>query len=286
MRRILPVLLALLLALSGCGADQAAEGPLLYYVTVEGDNYSLSALQSQVWADAPETPDPSDYVAALLEAPEDGGLYSVLPSGLELLSWSLEDGLLSLDLSEEYGALTGITLTLANACLVLTLTQLDGVEALTVTVEGRALPEGSGTPLTAEDLLLTGGSADPVTVGFQLYFPLTGGSGLGTEYREAELTATGLTDQIAAVILLLTQGPQRTDEMSSPFSELESQLECEMVDEVCLLTLTEGWAQVLSADEQALQALVNSLCELEGVDALAFTGADAGLTGEYYADYD
>ncbi|MGM9537088.1 MAG: GerMN domain-containing protein [Candidatus Onthomonas sp.] len=290
MRRLTALLLALCLALlSGCGQSESSDqGLLLYYAARSDTGGQSAALQGEVWQDAPAQPDPGQLVNRLLQQPQNPQLEQVFPANLRLLSWTLSEGLLTLDFSEEYNGLSGISLTLANYALVLTLTQLDTVDRLTITVDGKSLPEGSGKNLSNEDLLLTGEAQDPVTLGFQLYFPLLDGEGLGTEYRESELTGTGLSDRMNAVILLLTQGPQHGDQMSSPFGGLESQLEYEMVDGVCLLTLPESWAELLSADPWARQALVNSLCELAEVDALAFDcpgSEQETLAGEFQAVY-
>lgn len=290
MRRLAALLLALcLLLLSGCGQPEAPQGLQLYYPARSDTGGQSAALQGELWQDAPAQPDPGQLVNRLLRPPQDPQLEQVFPEELRLLSWSVSEGLLTLDFSEEYSELSGISLTLANFSLVLTLTQLETVDCVTVTVEGEALPEGSGQNLSAADLLLTGEARDPVTLGFQLYFPLLDGEGLGTEYRESELTGTSLAERIDAAILLLTQGPRHTDQMAAPFGALESQLEHEMVDSVCLLTLSEGWAQLLTADEWARQALVNSLCELDGVEALAFDcpgPEQEALSGEFRAVYD
>lgn len=283
------LLLAVALLLCSCETQAEEEQlPLIYYVVSGSGQVTLSALAGEPWTQAPETPGVEQYVDRMLEGPADAGLYTVFPEQLRLLSWEEDRGLLTLDFSEEYSELTGITLTLANACLTLTLTQLDGVEEVQVTVMGKALPEG-GEPLSPEDLLLTGQTPDPVTLGFQIYFPLTDGSGLGTEYRQAELSGTALADQVDAVVRLLSRGPRHTQTMTNPFEGLEQQLECEMVEDVCLLSLTQGWTQVLTESPQALPALVNSLCELEGVRCVAFEGPEGevpGLTGTFQAAYD
>ena len=291
MRRLTALLLALcLLLLSGCGSSQQSRQSLLLYYAARSDTGGQSAaLQGELWQDAPDQPNPGQIVERLLRPPQDPQLEQVFPEELRLLSWSVSEGLLTLDFSEEYSELSGISLTLANFSLVLTLTQLETVDRVTVTVDGEPLPEGSGQSLSSTDLLLTGEAQDPVTLGFQLYFPLLDGEGLGTEYRESELTGTSLAERIDAVILLLTQGPRHTDQMAAPFGALESQLEHEMLDSVCLLTLSEDWEQLLSADEWARQALVNSLCELAEVDALAFDcpgPEQEALAGEFRAIYD
>ena len=80
---------------------------------------------------------------------------------MRLLNWDLEEGCLHVDLSEQYGSLTGIDLTVADACLTLTLCQVEGVESVYVTVEGDEIPYRPIQQLTPSDLLLSNGQEDP-----------------------------------------------------------------------------------------------------------------------------
>ncbi|MCD8384742.1 MAG: GerMN domain-containing protein [Clostridiales bacterium] len=285
---LLAALLAVSAALTGCTAAEAeGEGLSIYYASGDQESYGQAAVDCERWAEGSASSAVDEVFARMLEEPTEEGLSQSLPDGVRLWSWALEDGVLTLNLSEDYNGLSGISLTVASACLVLTMTQLDGVEALSITVDGQPLPEGSQVPLTREDVLLTGEIQDPATVGFQLYFPLSDWSGLGTEYRETELYSDSLTDQIDTVIAMLAAGPG-TDGMEAAFVGLEAHLDSQMVDDVCVLTLTESWAAVLSAQELSRQALVNSLCELEQVEAVAFDWDGEGqgsLDGTWYADY-
>ena len=86
---------------------------------------------------------------------------SPVPDGVRLLDWELEEGCLHLDLSEQYGSLTGVDLTVADACLTLTLCQVEGVESVYVTVEGNEIPYRSIQQLTLEDVLLSTGQESP-----------------------------------------------------------------------------------------------------------------------------
>lgn len=288
MRRLLALLLAaLLVVLTACGGQTASDGPVVYYGANTREGYGSAAIQGEVWEDAPENVTMDDLMDRMLTEPEDPALYVVFPAGVHLLSWSLEDGLLSLDFSESYSELSGISLTLANYCLVMTAAQLEGVQQVTVTVEGHALSEGSQGPFSVYDILLTGEIQDPDTVGFPLWFPLLDRSGLGMEYRETELYSDSLENQADAVIQLLAAGPGTPEELDDPFTGLEAQLDCAIIDRVCVLTLTEDWAELLSRDELACQALVNSLCALSGVDSVAFSWSGEGaeqLTGTFQAE--
>ncbi|MCC8181899.1 MAG: GerMN domain-containing protein [Clostridiales bacterium] len=292
MRGRLCILLASLLALSaalvGCAATETEEeGILIYYAAGDQETYGQAAVGAENWAEGSEASSVDEVFDRMLEEPGTDGLSQALPDGVRLWSWALEDGVLTLNLSEDYNGLSGISLTVASSCLMLTMTQLEGVESLNITVDGQQLPEGSQVPLDREDVLLTGEIQGPEVVGFQLYFPLSDWSGLGTEYREAELYGTSLTDQIDTVIGMLAAGPG-TDGMEAAFADLEAHLDSRMVEGVCVLNLTERWAAMLSTEELCLQALVNSLCELDQVEAVAFDlddGEIESLEGTFYADY-
>ena len=73
----------------------------------------------------------------------------------------VEEGRLHLDLSEQYGGLSGVDLTVADACLTLTLCQVEGVESVYVTVEGREIPYRRVQQLGPDGLLLTDGTDVP-----------------------------------------------------------------------------------------------------------------------------
>ena len=62
-----------------------------------------------------------------------------------------------MDLSEGYNGLSGIDLTLADSCIVLTLTQLEEVDRVYLTVEGEQRPFRDSV-LTAADFVLDNGT--------------------------------------------------------------------------------------------------------------------------------
>lgn len=104
------------------------------------------------------TLDPAaDPVEGLLELvmaqPRGENLTSALPEGVSLRSWTLNNGLLTVDFSSTYGTLSGIDLTLADYSVVLTLTQLEEVETVMITVGGEMLSYRDHQRMTAEDIV-------------------------------------------------------------------------------------------------------------------------------------
>ena len=94
-----------------------------------------------------------ELVNALLAGPTQDGLVSPFPQGLSLQSWELEDGLLTLNFSEQYGGLADISLTLADYCLVLTLSQVEGVDTVQIQSAGHTYHSRSHQTMKADEVL-------------------------------------------------------------------------------------------------------------------------------------
>ena len=146
--------LALALSLSGCGGSGDSSGVLLYFCAdpARGTPHGPAILSPP--SHGPEGPGVEELVDALFSGPSRSGLTSPFPQGLTLQGWSLEDGLLTLSLSEQYGGLADVSLTLADYCLVLTLSQVDGVDAVQIQSAGHTYHSRSHQTMQAEEALL------------------------------------------------------------------------------------------------------------------------------------
>ena len=278
MKRRIAVLLSgvLLFPLAACGSTKESAGPEIWYAVRSDEGYGQAAVAGETWDDGPETLMVETLFDRMLTPPEDETLYLIFPEKLTLLGWTEEEGLLTVDLSESYSELSGIDLTLANYCLTLTLSQLEGVDRVAVTVEGRPLPEGGDGPFAKTDILLSGEVRDPVTAGFTLYYPRLDGEGLGWVYRETELYGDTPAARAEAVLTLLTAGSASGSDLRDPFAGLEPLPALTVEEGTCDLTLTEDWVQVLTEDEAAQNALTESLCACDGIESVAFRGSSAG----------
>lgn len=148
-KRFLALLLVLALLCSACSfgsrrgrGDTSLEGQYgVYFLTapdeIPGNGAVLGREFRELPADAGAV---EELVRFLLSGPGDPDLVSPFPQGTALRGWRLEEGLVTVDLSEAYGGLSGVNLSLADACIVLTLCQLERVDRVYLTVEGRPRP--------------------------------------------------------------------------------------------------------------------------------------------------
>ena len=171
MRRTLALTLALLLALPllpGCGTREEGEGEYALYFAVSSGVGHGPALDAQPldWPEDRGQPTPEDLLLALLSGPPQEGLRSPFPRGVALRSWEREGETVTVYLSEQYGGLTDMALTLADYSIVLTLSQLEGVEWVEIRSEGHTSSYRSHQLLQAQEAVLTEelmAGSDPAT---------------------------------------------------------------------------------------------------------------------------
>lgn len=257
-------------ALWGC-APQAEEetGPAVWYAG-DADHWENDTKAVSSLAYVGEEMSVDGLMAALMADPTvDGSLRSPIPEGTRLLGWKLDDGLLRVDLSEEYGSLAGIGLTIADYCITLTLSQLPGVERVTVTVGGHELDQRYRQELSAEQVILSGAEEVPVEVSADLYFPRTAGRGLGLENRVFQLTEGEVLAEIVTQALL--EGP-RSEDLSAVIPEGTQLRSVQLEDGVCTVDLSAeflaGMPEDSGGQNLVIYAIVDTLGNLDSVDSV------------------
>lgn len=150
--RFLSVLAAVFLLLCACAspAPSRSSAPYQLYFTSAIDHGP--SIVSQPY-EGTETPTPEQLIQALLSGPTREGLHSPFPAGLTLRRCTRNDDHLTVDFSEQYSALSDISLTLADYCVVLTVCQLEGIDSVEITVSGRPVTHRSHQILTQDEAL-------------------------------------------------------------------------------------------------------------------------------------
>ena len=159
------LLLILALLLTACGGEtEHTEGPVLWFCT-GGERDHGPALSPQPY-EGEMTPEA--LLSALLAGPDQAGLVSPFPRGVAMQRWSWDEerpGVLLVDLSEQYGALADVSLSLADYSIVLTLSQAEGVEEVEITAGGRRVSYRSHQVLSAQEAVLWDELADTPSQG-------------------------------------------------------------------------------------------------------------------------
>ena len=261
------LLAALLLALaSGCGrAGQEEEQGLMLWFPTDPDQERLSAALDSCPYQG-ESPSIPGLLAALLAGPppESSGLVAAIPAGTRVLSWSLGNRVVDVELSAAYAELVGIDLTLADYCITLTLTQLPGVDGVRITANGGGQSYRDRQALYPEDVLFSGAEEVPVEVTAALYFRREGGDSLGYELRKFRLTEDKVPAK--AVLTALIAGPE--DKGLVPLLPSQLTVRSAWVDEgICTADLSAHLLEIPEEERAlALESIVETLRSLATVD--------------------
>lgn len=275
MKRKLIVLTALalvLLALAGCGVVQKEqEGLRLYYAASLDTHRGGDAIDSVTidWDELPQGDQVAraeSVLALLMGMCQEKGFQSPIPAGTTLRSVTIIGGTARVDFSGSYGQLSGMALTIADYCVALSLTQLEGIYAVRITVNEQDLAYRDNDLFLAGDVLLT--SMDDVvrTLTARLYFPNSDGV-LTAEER----LLTQYEGQSAADVVLsaLENGP--SDDDLQPLAEKGlSGMTVRMDNGVCQLNMASANMEELEDDtaRQLLLCVTQSLQSLEGISSV------------------
>lgn len=166
MKKLICLLIALCLGLGGCSFSPSEDFIPFYYCRVE------PGYQGEEGIIAPEhrnVTGPKEDLDALLAAyfsgPTDPALELPFPKTTEIEAWSIDHGILTLELSEEFSQLSGVDLTIACACITKTFLDLAQVEKVCIRT-GQA----HGITLSRENLNLSDDSLDKLRTELTLYY--------------------------------------------------------------------------------------------------------------------
>lgn len=282
------LLLIASLAVSGCAAREPRTDTAsyaLYFLCADlraapGDGAlqpSDSGIPVRDGAEPLETA--QTLLTALLRGPDSDAFRSPFPSGVALNAVSLKGSRAFVDFSAPYAALSGISLTLADYAVTLTLTQIPEISIVQITVDGQTLDYRAKQWFTARDALLWPDGDVVGTVTVSLYFPDASGT-LTPEERTLSLYE-GDT-QVEAVAQALEGGPDTRD-LSAAFPEGFFVRSVWQEDRICFVNLSSALLDTLpeNADlSTALLALDQSLRSLGSVGEVRYL-----VDGEFLERY-
>ena len=267
MKRLLSLFLSLVLLLSLCSCtvkeETVTEGLRLYGVNDAQNRLGGDVITAVTipWEALPEGREEqaTAVVELLLQSTED--YLSPFPSGTTLRSVTMSGSTAYVDLSATYYQLSDMNQTIADYCLTLSLTQLTGIYAANITVEGRELPYRDKQLLLSSDVLLSSTEDVLRTLTAQLYFP----DESGTMVAEERLLTQYEGESTAQVVLeALLQGPD-SDELLPLLPQGFIGMTARMESGVCHLNIPADSMALLPSPEDTLKAIEDSLLSAEGI---------------------
>ena len=205
--------------------------------------------------------------------------YSAKPDSVEILDSVIdEEGILTIDFSSGYNSLTNVQEIILRSAVVLTIIQVDGIEAIVFTVEGEPAVNASGQeigPMTADtfvSVLVTEDGMLAQEKDLVIYFTDEDGTVLVPVTIHFSSSSNNISME-EYILQNLISGP--AEDMSGVYATLSDTVEVLSVtttDHICYVNFSNSFleqAQTVS-DEIMIYSIVNSLCRLTYVSGVQF----------------
>ena len=286
-------LAAVLMLLCACTDTQDNEQGTtypIYFLAPSGTAQGGDAIQcSEEFLDLHENAVTESIAAAvvnrLISGPQNSNLLSPFPQGTHLISLSIRNGRAYVDLSG-ISLLDGIDLTLADYCLTLSLTAIEGIDSISITGNGNFMLQQPRRFFYPYDVLLS--SEDSLVQQVQVTLFFLDSTGILTGEKHTLDIYEGET-QSAVLLAALLAGPKSSELMSIiPEDFIISSIKVE--DGVCLIHIPAPVLQNLPADEYTqnliLWSLAESLYSLEYINEIRLLtdGAELEFFGNIPVD--
>ena len=264
----LAVLMLVLCACSRQTTDALGGSRIEFYYRCDVQNYDgkVTALDTQSYVYDQESTSIARLLADYFSGPEEADLFSAFPRGTSVVDLYQDGPLLTVRLSRGYETLAGVEKTLADACLTLTLTQLEGVARVSLLGEDQAFdPAFPG--YSPEDFVLLDTGSLVSEQSIKLYFADGNNRYLLTELRQVIPTEPATVADY--LIGQLIAGPREADHYAA-IPEGTALLGVGVSDGLCTVNFSsaflENFSHTESGEWMTIYSVVNTLTQLEEID--------------------
>ncbi len=273
MKKIYGILLACIcmLAIVSCGQDGTEAENLyqVYYVSNSETKVEMHAHEMEALTAEDEL---QELMECLSTSPEKLEYKAPLDMGFRVLGTKLEEGNLAIDVDAAYNELPVMTEVLVRAAVVRTLTQLENVNLVMITVEGNQLSDRNGNVISwmnADQFIDNDGNEINTyeLARVKLYFAGESGTDLIAAYREKHYSTNMPMERF--VVEELIAGPSGQIEGLYPSINPNTKIVNVMTkDGVCYVNLDENFLNVVNnvSTDVSVYSIVNSLAELSNIN--------------------
>jgi germination protein M len=273
--------------LTGCGEEKAEPANVyeVYYLNAAETKVEIheKEIQTKVQAEILDR-----LLSYLAEEPTDPGYKSPLHMGFSINSFTLENGKILLDFSEGYNQLAPTTEVLVRAAIVMTLTQVSGINFVGFTVEGSPVYDNLSNVIGwmyADQFVNNAGSEINTyeEVRLKLYFANEAGDGLVAVNRTKLYNSNISLEKIVAEEVI--KGPNGVDVYPTvnPATKIISVM---VKDGTCYVNLDDSFLTTINnvTADVTIYSMVNSLAEINGINKVQFSvnGDSTGVFRERY----
>ena len=210
----------------------------------------------------------------LFEGPSDSKLRAIFENGTVPLAMKRDHRRLTIDFSEQYITEDNSRCFLATYAIVKSLCQLNDIEQVLVTVEGKRICDSEGNEigfLSDQDIDLVSDAITQDSKNVILYFPDKSSDKLLSEQRKIKINDTVPLEQYVVNELIKGTQSQRARNVISSDTVLIS---AETTDNTCFVNFKSGFVEKNTGnpanEKLIIYSIVNSICELRNVNFVQF----------------
>ncbi len=268
------LLMILPMTLSGCKSsdDKDSNAYYLYYINSNKD--SLKTVKHYT-----DTEDKIELVDELLKAMNETSskinMLNAIPSDVGIEGWSVEDTVLYINFDNEYLEMDKSYEILCRAAIVLTFTQIDGIEYVNISVNGESIIDSFGKNIgnmKSGDFIDSSGSSirSYEKRKAEIYFASEGGTELVAMIVESLSSSNDSMERF--ILEQLKKGTSHKNARSTIPSGVKIN-SISTKDGICYVDFNEGFLNEIPnvTPEVELYSIVNSLCELSHVNKVQIT---------------
>ncbi len=267
---VLFVMLLLLGMLTGC-KEEETEGTAIMMSYIGAQNNKVVEKEVYLLGESVEA-QLEEVLTLLATAPKKLEYQVPISQGITVLTTNITNNSLVLNLSKEYKQLNTLMEILTRASLVKSITQIEGIDSVTIHIEGEPLRDSLDKAIGAmtADMFIDNAGEEISTyekVTIRLYFANEVGDGLIAVDRSKAYNTNISLDKF--VVEELLKGPGTTTYGVYPTINPDTKLISTLVkDNTCYVNFDSTFlTQVYEVKaEVAIYSIVNSLCELPGID--------------------
>lgn len=275
-----------LFVLSGCASGQPQKEEALtvdiYYLN-KGESKTTPVEYKLKSTDKLEQV--TELLEKIKESPSDATLKSPICNDVEIIDYKVEDTLCLINLNSAYLKLPATTEILVRAALVRTMSEIEGIDQVLLTVEGETLNDSLGNPvgsMSADMFIENAGNEinSYEKVSLKLYFANEAGDSL------VAITETGVYSSNISmeklVVERLIAGPAEDAQGAYPVINPDTKiLGVTVKDGTCYVNLDNSFLTKVYnvTGDVVIYAITNSLIELPGINKVQFSvNGDSSVT--------
>ena len=288
---LLSILLLSAVSLTACGKDKQ-QGTSVDISYINKNETKL--VKESHYLESTDTKEKIVEVLTLLcTMPDNKELRATLTSGINVVTYALDGDQVTVSLSEKYKDIPRTTEVLTRAAIVRSLTAIEGVSCVMLTINGEPLTDSSGNAvgvMTADMFVDNAGTRieeEDTKVTLRLYFANEEGNGLIAVNRELSHNADVSNVSMEKVVLeQLIKGPA-SNETYPTINPATKVVSVTVQDGVCYINFDSAFETAINnvTTDVTIYSIVNSLSELSNINKVQFS-SDGDSDNRFRDTYD